>query len=544
LEEAVGLGGQGFHASILANTLSNLGEVAFFKSDYALAEARYRRSIELKAALNDASGLAHTWTRMSELRRLQRNLDEALAYAQRALEIGAGAAGPNQQLPAETALALCWLAQGKSEEASDLLDTIVTSHRNVTENKYELTRCLWGLAHARHALGQAYHAPLAEALALAEQWGYAFLITRLAQEYAGPLVAAVAADLLPAFTSSILLRLGDAIVPGVAGLLESSDPVVRQRAVGRLAALGGDNAWEPLSRAALDSNPAVKTAAEEALARLAQSPPAPLLVTTLGHFSLKRGREIIPYKAWGSRQAQSLFHYLLAHAGQAVHRQDLINLLWPELAADDRATAEQAAKAQRTLNELISRLRHVLEPYLPRTRNYLSRYLFSEGDTYRLELPDGSWVDATAFEAAVQQARQARRQGNREAAAAHYQAAVDLYQGHFLVEERYEDWCLARRETLGLLAVEALETLAAWHVEGREYDHAVTTAVRQLELEPLHERGYLLLMRAQYALGQLPAALRTYERYLREYCAELGAPPNPDISALHDQIRDQIQKKR
>jgi DNA-binding SARP family transcriptional activator len=264
----------------------------------------------------------------------------------------------------------------------------------------------------------------------------------------------------------------------------------------------------------------------------------------LGHFSLKRGPHPIPYRAWGSRQAQSLFHYLLSHVGQSVHRQDLANMLWPELAADDGATPDQAAKAQRSLNELLSRLRHVLEPYLPRTRNYPSRYLLSEGDTYRLELPQGSWVDALAFEAAIQQARLARLRGEPEAAAARYRAAVDLYHGPYLVEERYLDWCIARRETLGLLAVEALETLAAWHMDRGEFDQVAAAAARLLDLEPLHERGHFLLMRAQYALGQVAAALRTYERYARDYCAPMGVEPDPDILDLREHILSEIKRKR
>lgn len=541
LEEAATIGQSLTEKQLYTYILSNLGDLAAARGDFSSAKDFFLQSIEAKKLLKDIPALVHSWTRLSEMYRRQGNSREALSCAQHAKELGEGGVGLNEYLPAQTALALSWLAQGRLEQAVELLDQVIETHRNTTENKYELARCLWYLAHARRALGQDAEEALRESLELAERWNYRFLLKTLAQENQELFMEAVVARLQPSLVDAVIQDLGDEVVPALDGLLASPDPVARLRAIEQLSRLGGENIWQPLVKAIADPNDDVQKAASAALENLQRGSPAPLHVTMLGRFTLRRGGVNIPNSAWGSRQAQSLFKYLLAHRGKSVNRQNLVNILWPELVEDEYAEAEKDEKANRILNTLIFKLRQTLEPYLPAGRNYSSRYLFSEGETYRLELPHGSWVDEVAFEEAMDQARRAYKQGDNETAIAHYQKAADLYQGRYLVEEGL-DWCIRRQEELNTLAIEALERRAEWYLAKGESDRAVSAASRLLEVEPLHEPGYSLLMRAQYDLHLLEAALRTFEGYRKNYCTKLDVPPSEEIASLHRQIRRELRK--
>lgn len=523
----------------LAYCLSNRGDLAAIEGDLSQAEELYQQSIEIKEPVRDALGLVHTWTRLSVLRRHQSDLVKALACAQRALELSeGGTVGLNERLPAQMALALVWLEQGQINSAVELLERVIDAHRDTTRNQYELTQCLWYLARAQRATGKSGHEPLGESLALAERWNYRSLLTTLSREHPDLLVEAVIAEIQPSLVAHLLSELGEIAILPLASLLDSPDAAVQIRAIQQLADLGIEEAWKPLIEVSKKSKlTAVKKAAQEALSTLQQARPAPLYVTTLGEFTLRRDEKPIPNSAWVNRKAQTLFKILLAQEGKPIHRHDLINLLWPDELYDDpdeKYTEEIQNKLRKSLNQLVSRLRQVLEPYLP--PRYPSRYLSADDRIYRLELPEGSWVDDRAFEKAIVQARHAKVSGNEEHMLANYQRAADLYQGDYLIEERNEDWCLRRRDQLNRQLIEALYELAKMHLTRNELEQSVSAAERLMAMEPWHEEGCYVLMSAYIGLDQREDARRVYHQCKEELQVELGITDSPDIDDLYAQI--------
>ena len=115
---------------------------------------------------------------------------------------------------------------------------------------------------------------------------------------------------------------------------------------------------------------------------------------------------------------------LLALApGHRLHREQAIDLLWPESgrrpASNNLLTALHAA-------------RKVLDP------DAGCHYLASEDESLVLCPAGGLWVDVDAFEQAVATAR-------RSQDPAAYRAALELYPGELLPDDRYEDWAESRR---------------------------------------------------------------------------------------------------
>jgi len=87
-----------------------------------------------------------------------------------------------------------------------------------------------------------------------------------------------------------------------------------------------------------------------AVAPPAETMPAPvtLRVRTLGAFAVWRGSEAIPPERWRRRKVALLFKCLLSAPGYRLHREQLLEWLWPE--------AEPEA-ATRNLHSTLHRLR-------------------------------------------------------------------------------------------------------------------------------------------------------------------------------------------
>ena len=143
-------------------------------------------------------------------------------------------------------------------------------------------------------------------------------------------------------------------------------------------------------------------------------------------------------------RARSLLRLLAMHEGRPVHREVLMEALWPE--CDPVAGA-------RNLQVLISSLRQALEPGRGRGDDTLVR---RDGDAYLLALPEGAETDLTAFRDALAKGRAST---HPEIAAVAFGSALDVY-AELFPEEGPVEWVLERREQLLDGAIEAATSLA------------------------------------------------------------------------------------
>ena len=123
--------------------------------------------------------------------------------------------------------------------------------------------------------------------------------------------------------------------------------------------------------------------------------------------------------------------------------------------------------------------------------------------------PEGQlWVDVEAFEEAADTARR-----SKDPAA--YRAAIELYSGELLPEDRYEEWAESRRQELRQRFLSLLVELAGLYEErGTEEDlaPAVQALQRVLAEEPTNEEAHVGLMRLYASSGRSrrsPEAVRT-----------------------------------
>ncbi|GIF07185.1 AfsR/SARP family transcriptional regulator [Actinoplanes siamensis] len=206
-------------------------------------------------------------------------------------------------------------------------------------------------------------------------------------------------------------------------------------------------------------------------------------------------------------RSRTLLRYLAAAAGP-VHREQIIDALWPETAG---------TTAVNSLHVAVSTLRTFLEPGVARGA---SRYIVRNGPTYRLVTSSAS--DVEEFGAAYRAGRHAMP-ADRATAIRSFQAALRCYTGDLLPEDGPADWVVAERERYRAQAADAAAMLAELELEGERPMAAVRAARQALDLDDHHDAGWRLLIAAQVRVGDPAAAERTRRQYQR-VLHTLGVP--------------------
>ncbi len=246
--------------------------------------------------------------------------------------------------------------------------------------------------------------------------------------------------------------------------------------------------------------------------------PESVRIWLLGGFRTSVGHKaVIEESQWRLRKAAKLVKLLALAPNHLMHRERAMDLLWPEL--DPKAAANN-------LRHALHVARRTLEK--PSGASASPRSLLLSGEV--LELCPGVtlWVDVEAFEWAVESARRAR-----EPTA--YRAALDLYAGDLLPEDRYEEWAELHRRRLRETHLSLLLGLAHRYEESTEHDSAAEVLQRVVEEEPLREEAHAGLMRLHALFGRMRGGLAQYDR-LERTLREVGAEPAASTRALREEI--------
>jgi len=163
-----------------------------------------------------------------------------------------------------------------------------------------------------------------------------------------------------------------------------------------------------------------------------------LRVTLLSGFAAAVDGVPVPETAWRLKKARELVKLLALAPGHRLHREQAMDMLWrdrgPAAAANNLHQAVYVARRALDADAIVVR-EEVLQ-------------LTADVDVDRLELA----------------AADARHAGT----AAAYRAALSLYSGELLPENRYDDWAQERREGLAELAAELARKLDALRSAGAD----------------------------------------------------------------------------
>jgi DNA-binding SARP family transcriptional activator len=250
-----------------------------------------------------------------------------------------------------------------------------------------------------------------------------------------------------------------------------------------------------------------------ALAHPPPSRPRVLRIQTLGGLAVFDGER--PLTGAAKQPKRLALLAMLARAGsRGVTRDRLLLMLWPD--SDEE-------RARRGLNQALYAL-----------RQDLGEAAIAGSVDLRL--------DASVITSDVQELEDARAAGRFEAAAATWRGPfLDGFNLPGLPE--FERWAETERGALTQDYCELLETLATQSASRSDAVAAVSWWRKLAALDPHNGRIAESLMRALVAAGDAPGALRHAEIFNTLLDADLGLPPDRQITTLAERIRTEAAER-
>jgi DNA-binding SARP family transcriptional activator len=220
-------------------------------------------------------------------------------------------------------------------------------------------------------------------------------------------------------------------------------------------------------------------------------------IALLGRFEVRvDGRPIQPGR-FSRRHSAALIKLLAMTPALGLHREQVIDALWPDL----------------TLDEAAPRL-HKAAHFARKAFGYREAIVLT-GEGVRLCPNDEVYVDARDFEGMAERAL-----ADSDVAAA--KAALAAYGGELLPLDVYESWAQPSRERLDHLHRQLLRQVGDWH--------------QILRADPADEQAHLALMRRYAEYGDRTAALRQFDSLDHVMRHALGVEPSEQALALRQQV--------
>ena len=247
----------------------------------------------------------------------------------------------------------------------------------------------------------------------------------------------------------------------------------------------------------------------------------PMRIFTMGHFALAVAGAGLDVDNWRRKQAATVLKILISHVGRPVHRERLIEWLWPDTDPE---------RGWERLKVTVSFLRSKL-----RTGGFEREVVETVGKSYLLRR-DAVWLDSDIFDTLVSDGWDLLNNGDTHEALTHFEDARNLVRGDYFEDEPYADWCVEERERLHEIHLEMLAGMAQCYGEQRKYSEAAQVCRTALFRDPCRENFIRCLMENLVALGRPDWAESQYRTWRRELDEEYGLEPTHETLLLHDQI--------
>ncbi len=250
-----------------------------------------------------------------------------------------------------------------------------------------------------------------------------------------------------------------------------------------------------------------------------------LRVYLTGTIALEGGGRILPEQRLPGPLGRHLFAFLAAEHRRAVGHDEIALEIWYGTPPPSWATS---------LKALVSRTRSAAA-----AAGFHGAILAGAPGVYRFRLPSDGWVDVDAARSATHAAEALLRQGDSEAASQEAFVAKLITDRPLMAGIRGA-WADGLRAQLAEFRVRALHCSARSELARGSFANAVWNAQRAVDVAPLREASWWLLMDAHAAAGDRAAALEAYERCRTRLDDELGIPPSAATRQRHAALLDCI----
>jgi predicted ATPase/DNA-binding SARP family transcriptional activator/DNA-binding CsgD family transcriptional regulator len=241
-----------------------------------------------------------------------------------------------------------------------------------------------------------------------------------------------------------------------------------------------------------------------------------LCIQLLGGFHISSRQAVVTEHDFRLRNAARLVKLLALAPDHVLHRESVMDWLWPDLPPDAAAN---------NLRYTLHVARRVLRPLLTQPDEILRL----TGQQIQLASPCWIQTDVTQFEQAVSLAR-------RIADVDVWRAAVEHYTGELLPGDRYEDWTVLHRESLRETFLQTLTSFAGASEQSGDTGSAIDALEQAVALDPAREEAHVGLMRLYALRGQRQFALRQYGRLRAALISDLDVEPEKVSQQLYQAI--------
>lgn len=246
-----------------------------------------------------------------------------------------------------------------------------------------------------------------------------------------------------------------------------------------------------------------------------------LEIGLMGKFTLFVGNREVMLSHWKSSKALMILKYLAAnrHLG-FIPREVLIEMLWPD---------QDIEKTGKRFNMAMSTLRKTLEPDI--ASKAPSSYIERKKDAYRLCHSKNINIDMEYF---IEMFNLAEKEKNRDIqkALTVFNKAQSVYRGAFLEEDRYEEWCIQKRDSLASDYTKILTSVVDIYEAKQDWSNAILYATKIVKTDPWDEMIYPKLMHYYSVSGNLAGIKKTYDAY-KKMVTELDSDVMPEIRDLY-----------
>jgi DNA-binding SARP family transcriptional activator len=209
-------------------------------------------------------------------------------------------------------------------------------------------------------------------------------------------------------------------------------------------------------------------------------------IRLMGGFEVEMDGRPVPTGAWRHRRGADLVKLLALAPGHRLHREQVMDALWPDMPPDAAGT---------NLRKATLHLRRALG---------VPDAVVTDGGFVALNPEWPATTDVDAFDAAANAALGSGPHACAEAA--------DLYGGELLPDDRYATWSIEPRERLRLRYLQLLRLAQQWEAI--------------LAVDPADEEAHRALMRDFVDGGNRQAALRQFTRLRAALRSDLGVGPD------------------
>lgn len=215
-------------------------------------------------------------------------------------------------------------------------------------------------------------------------------------------------------------------------------------------------------------------------------------IRLLGGFRVELDGVAVPDSAWRHRRGADLVKVLALAPGLRLHREQLMDALWPEMAPDQAAANLRKAThfARRALGS---------DDAIGSTASTIA--LFPNEDVV---------LDVNEFERAAREAKDTASNAR----------AAGLYGGELLPDDRYAAWSERARDRLRVQHLDVLRSAHLWE--------------ELLDEDRADEEAHRALMEEALARGDRHAVIRQFDRLRRALRADIGLGPGPASIAAYE----------